>query len=51
MIKVSLLSGFPQRFLRRLDVALDLECVRIDGFKLEGGELFKESFRKLFKQE
>jgi len=27
------------------------ECVRIDGFKLEGGELFKEDFRKLLKQE
>jgi len=25
--------------------------VRIDGFKLEGGELFKEDFRKLLKQE
>jgi len=25
--------------------------VRIDGFKLDGGELFKENFRKLLKQE
>jgi len=25
--------------------------VRMDGFKLEGGELFKEGFRKLLKQE
>jgi len=25
--------------------------VRMDGFKLEGGELFKENFRKLLKQE
>jgi len=25
--------------------------VRMDGFKLEGGELFKEDFRKLLKQE
>ena len=25
--------------------------VRIDGFKLEGGELFKKDFRKLLKQE
>ena len=25
--------------------------VRMDGFKLEGGELFKEDFRKLWKQE
>ena len=28
-----------------------VKVVRIDGFKLEGGELFKEGFRKLFKQE
>ena len=26
-----------------------MPIVRKDGFKLEGGELFKESFRKLFK--
>jgi len=25
--------------------------VRMDGFKLEGGELFKEGFRKLLSQE
>ena len=28
-----------------------MPIVRIDGFKLEGGELFKENFRKLLKQE
>jgi len=28
-----------------------VDCVRIYGFKLEGGELFKENFRKLLKQE
>jgi len=27
------------------------DTVRMDGFKLEGGELFKEDFRKLLKQE
>jgi len=27
------------------------KIVRIDGFKLEGGELFKADFRKLLKQE
>jgi len=26
-------------------------AVRMDGFKLEGGELFKEGFRNLLKQE
>jgi len=28
-----------------------LETVRMDGFKLEGGELFKEGFLKLLKRE
>jgi len=28
-----------------------MPIVRMDGFKLEGGELFKEGFRKLLKQE
>ena len=28
-----------------------MPIVRMDGFKLEGGELFKEDFRKLLKQE
>jgi len=27
------------------------EGVRMDGFKLKGGELFKEDFRKLLEQE
>jgi len=29
----------------------DVLCVRKDGFKLEGGEWFKEGFRKLLSQE
>jgi len=28
-----------------------MPIVRMDGFKLEGDELFKEDFRKLLKQE
>jgi len=32
-------------------VSILVVFVRIDGFKLEGGELFKEDFRKLLKQE
>jgi len=29
----------------------NMQIVRMDDFKLEGGELFKESFRKLLSQE
>jgi len=31
--------------------SIEAKCVRKDGFKLEGGELFKEGFHKLLKQE
>jgi len=33
------------------DLLLQDPSVRIDGFKLEGGEWFKEGFRKLLSQE
>jgi len=33
------------------DATTEDPSVRMDGFKLEGGELFKEGFRKLLSQE
>ena len=50
---------FEHLHLRLLLVELNLHhtprvgenSVRMDGFKLEGGELFKEDFCKLLKQE
>jgi len=33
------------------EISIKVQTVRMDDFKLEGGELFKKIFRKLLKQE
>jgi len=37
--------------INNMNNIMSINNVRMDGFKLEGGELFKEGFRKLLSQE
>jgi len=43
-------ADLPKEWKSPRDLTLD-NVVRMDGFKLKGGELFKEDFHKLLKQE
>ena len=51
LMNLSCLLPKEQPLFLKLLIRSQVVYVRIDGFKLAGGELFKEDFRKLFKQE